>query len=491
MIEPGEMMQPARRAAAFALVAAALAARGAGAGDDVSPPRFRLFPDAAVGVAPWSVDGAGGGATGRNARERRFWTAAGELLGLEVVSWSFNRYVAREDYARISWETVHRNLRSGFAFDDDKFTTNQLGHSAGGSFYFNTGRSNGFPFWESALFTAAGSALWEIAAETQGPSFNDLVNTTFGGAASGEAAHRLSQMVLDDRARGSARVLREVLAGLANPTQLLTRFLTGDLVAVRPERGDYLQPSRFAAEFDAGWRHFVASRRADPDQALVAASLRYGDPFERAVSRPFDFFELGVELSTPSSAWLTRFEVRGLLGGWDLDPGSPGARHVVGVFMDFDYTNNDTRVFSSQSFRFGLLSMRPLGKGVELRAEALGAVVPLAALQNDHPDASNSTVGRVYDYGPGAAVFTSVRARLRERDLATLSYSLFWTHTSNGIARNTSIQSFRAEARVPVAGTVALGGSWSWGRRISSYDGFDTYRVETSQWRAFVSWLFR
>jgi hypothetical protein len=308
---------------------------------------------------------------------------------------------------------------------------------------------------------------------------------------SGEATYRLSQMVLDDRARGGERVLREAAAALLNPAQLVTRLATGDLWAARAERGDYVLPTGFVAELDGGWRHFVSSRRANADQALLTLNLRYGDPFGRAVSRPFDSFEAGLDLSVPSSAWLTRVEIRGLLGGWDLDPGSAKGRHVLGFFMDFDYTNNDARVFSSQSFRFGLLSMRPLGKGVDLRAEILGVAAPLVALQNDHPDASNTLVGRAYDYGPGAAVFTAIRLRRRELDLLTLTYSAFWTHTSDGVARNSSIQSFRAEARIPVTGPLSLGGSWTWGKRISTYDAFDTYRVDATQGRAFVSWMFR
>ena len=154
-------------------------------------------------------------------------------------------------------------------------------------------------------------------------------------------------------------------------------------------------------------------------------------------------------------------------------------------------TNNDTRVFSSQTFRFGLLSLRPLGKGVELRAELAGAGAPVVALQNDYPDASKNLVGRKYDYGPGAAGFAAVRLRRQELDLLTVTYSVFWTHTSNGIARNSSLQSFRAEARVPVGGGLSAGGSWTWGKRISTYDAFDTIAVTAIQGRAFVSWLFR
>jgi len=480
------MMQTTLRLAVVVVAAGALAARIARAQDAASPARFRLFPETAATAGPKPPCEVPAPKV-----RKGFWLASAEILSLEILPYTQNRYLNHEDYALISWRSIRDNLQSGLSFDDDKFTTNQLGHTISGALFFNAPRSSGYSFWESAPFVLAGSYVWEMVLETQSPSLNDLVNTTLGGMVSGEATYRLSQMLLDDRARGGARVLRETAAALLNPTQLITRLMTGDLWAVRAERGDYVLPSGFVAEADGGWRHFVSSSRANPDQALLTLNFRYGDPFGRAVSRPFDSFEAGLDVSSPSSAWLTRVEIRGLLGGWDLDPGSPGGRHVLGFFMDFDYTNNDTRVFSSQSFRFGLLSMRHFGKEVELRAEVLGAGAPLVALQNDHPDATNGVVGRAYDYGPGAAVFSAIRLRRRELDLLTLTYSLFWTHTSNGVARNSGIQAFRAETRLPVAGPLSAGASWSWGKRISTYDAFDTIRVDATQWRAFVSWMFR
>jgi hypothetical protein len=483
------MMQTALRAAAAALLAGSFAASGAGPADAGHPARFRLFPDPAP-AAPGPA-GEGANPAGKAPPKKRFWWAAGELLGLEALSWSFNHFAAEESYADISWQSVRDNLQAGFTFDTDKFATNQIGHAFGGSYYFNAARSNGFTFWESGLFTLAGSALWEIAGETQGPSWNDLVNTTLGGTVTGEATHRLSQMLLDDRTRGGVRVLREAAAGLVNPLQLVTRLLSGDAWAVRGERGAAPLPSLFVATLDGGARHDSSAGRANPDQAFLSVGIRYGDPFDRAVSRPFDAFDVALELTSPSTDLLTHAEVGGLLGGWDLAPGSKGWRHVLGVFMDFDYTNDDTHIFSSQSFRFGLLSRRPLGTKTELRTEALGAVLPLAALGNDHLPESAGLVGRSYDYGPGAGVTAAVRVRRDERDLATLAYSVFWVHTSNGIGRNATLQSLRAEGRLPVAGPFAVGGSWTWESRLTTYDDHPTVRADSVQGRAFVSWMFR
>lgn len=446
--------------------------------------RFRLFTD---GPPPASLPAADAAPT----RKKSFWLASAEILSLEIIPYTQNRYLNHEDYALISWTSVRDNLQSGFEFDRDKFTTNQIGHTISGALFFNAPRSNGYSFWESTPFVLAGSLVWEMVFETQKPSLNDLVNTTLGGIVSGEATYRLSQMLLDDRARGGERILREAAAAVLNPTQLVTRLATRDLWTVRAGRGDHLVPSGFVAETAVGWRHFVSSRGSEPDQALVALLVRYGDPFERAVSRPFDSFEVSLDVSTPTSAWLTHLELRGLLGGWDLDPASPGGRHVLGFFVDFDYTNEDTRKFSSQTLQMGLLSLRPLGRGVDLRVELLGALSPLVALQNDFPDTSRPLVGRVYDYGPGVAALTSIRMRREEVDFLTLTYSTFWTHTTDGIARNSSIQSFRAEARAPVGGGLSAGGSWAWGKRISTYDAFDTIAVTGAQGRAFVSWIFR
>ncbi len=472
---------PLRAALALSLLACPGALR-AEEGTEAAPDRFRLFPDEPTPAPRPPVPPAA------KKPEKRFWAAAGEVAAVEVLPWLHNHYLKDEGFSRVSWGTVRDNLRAGLSFDDDKFTTNQLGHPLHGSLFFNASRSNGLSFWASVPSVVVGSYVWEIAGENQKPSFNDFVNSSLGGPVVGEVSHRLSRMLLDSTARGSGRVLRELGAGLLDPVQFFTRLFTGDLWRVQANPDDRF-PGRFVAVLDPGYRHLSASSPG-ADQFLLASTFRYGDPFAGDVRTPFASFEAALDITTPSSVWLTRTEMRGLLRAWEV--GAPDrSRHLLGAFLDFDYQNGDQRVFGSQSVRFGLLSLRPLGRFAELRAEALLAGAPLAALRTDHPTAGNLTVGRNYDYGPGAGIYTAVRARRDEVDLVTLSYSCFWMHTSNGVARSSAIQSFRAEGRIPFSRMIALGGSWGWGRRVTSYDDFATVNVTVSQGRVFAALTWR
>ena len=129
---------------------------------------------------------------------RRFFTAASEVALLELIPWAFDRYIGRYDFAYISMDTVRENFRRGFGYDPDTFEVNQSSHPYHGSLFFNAARENGYGFWESSAFTLAGSLVWEYFMENTRPSQNDLVNTTLGGMARGEVAHRLSNMIIDN-----------------------------------------------------------------------------------------------------------------------------------------------------------------------------------------------------------------------------------------------------------------------------------------------------
>lgn len=75
--------------------------------------------------------------------------------------------------------------------DDDLFIIDYIGHPCQGAFYYNALRSQGANEWQSALFCALHSTLWEYAWEggIEQPSIQDLIITPIGGILFGELAH--------------------------------------------------------------------------------------------------------------------------------------------------------------------------------------------------------------------------------------------------------------------------------------------------------------
>ena len=75
------------------------------------------------------------------------WRAAAETFGMNVGVWAFDRYVMNEDFAKISIGSIRRNIKHGFVWDNDQFSTNLFAHPYHGNLYFNAARSNGLTFW--------------------------------------------------------------------------------------------------------------------------------------------------------------------------------------------------------------------------------------------------------------------------------------------------------------------------------------------------------
>ncbi|MDR0712718.1 MAG: DUF3943 domain-containing protein [Bacteroidales bacterium] len=154
--------------------------------------------------------------------------AAVETAGINVGIWAFNRYLMREDFAKINFKTMGNNLSHGFVWDNDQFSTNLLGHPYHGGLYFNAARVNGMNFWQSVPYTVAGSLMWEYLMENEYPSINDFIATPVGGMALGEITFRLSGLLIDNRATGWSRVGREFLSTLISPMSGLNRILSGE-----------------------------------------------------------------------------------------------------------------------------------------------------------------------------------------------------------------------------------------------------------------------
>lgn len=281
---------------------------------------------------------------------RRPWLAAAEAFGVNMFVWGFDRFIMDADFAQINGKSIKRNFRKGPVWDTDKFSTNLVAHPYHGSLYFNAARSNGMNFWQSIPYAAGGSLMWEFFMETEYPSINDLLATTFGGVALGEMTYRLSDLFIDHRTTGSERVGREILSGVISPIRALNRMITGDMWKTMPSKGRAFRSVPVTFVVGAGPRFL-----ADPEDSEhgvtsmnVSLSLNYGSPHDDEYYSPYEWFKMNASLEFFSKQPLvSQVNLVGSL--WGKNVWTKGSRALtVGLFQHFDYYDSQLKTKNGQ-----------------------------------------------------------------------------------------------------------------------------------------------
>jgi hypothetical protein len=327
----------------------------------------------------------------------------------------------------------------------------------------------------------AGSLAWECCMENTSPSINDLVNTTLGGMSRGEMVHRIAVMLRDNGASGFNRFWREATGAIVDPMGGFNRLLRGEMGRDFPNPDERF-PSRFSMVADVGYRHITAEAQ-NWSQGVGSLSVVYGDPFAGEIRKPFDSFFIDGDLG-PSG--VTRAEGRGILKGWELTDVTDRMRHVVGVFQEYEYFDNESQVFAAQIFSFGLLSRYALGDRFYARTDLTAIVFPLASIRTT--DTLNPETGRNYDFAPGGGLRVAARLYRKEWEILRLGYGLAYAHTANGSSSSNTLQFFRASARIPFGRTLGAGAGYNWYSRRTTYPGgfYESPRTQ-SEWRVFAS----
>lgn len=227
-------------------------------------------------------------------KKKNFFRAAGEVFGMNMGLWAFDRYALKGHYAYISFETIKENFKHGFEWDNDHLNTNMFAHPYNGSLFFNAGRSNGFNFWQSELFAISGSAMWELFMECEYPSTNDIIATPVGGAALGEVFYRTSDMILDNRTAGGERLGREVASFIISPMRGITRIITGEAWKKSHVSGKEFSNVPFNLNLSLGARILFYHDDAGITKAGASAriNMEYGDPFDGDSKIPYEYFSM-------------------------------------------------------------------------------------------------------------------------------------------------------------------------------------------------------
>jgi hypothetical protein len=375
---------------------------------------------------------------------KRFGRAAAEWGLAQAIPFSYNRFIAKADYAQVTGSTIVRNLNpKSWSWDRDIFRTNQFGHPYQGSLYYSAFRSNGYSFWQAAPAAMAGSYVWETAGEKDLPSPNDFINTSFGGIVLGEMSYRLSNKIVNNRHSGLGRQLEEVAAFLANPMNGLNRLLDGKWGKVygNPQDRD---SSQVSMEADLGIRRFsgITGNGAGNDKKgwFGRFKLIYGNRY-KDYSTPFSNIFITVEAGRDDSSLVNNLSVYGSLAGWEIRS-NRDLKHLVIISANYDYISNEAFFYGGQSVKANLFSTFEMSKKLTINTNVGVGPVLLAAVPNTY----NSN-GRNYDYTSGFSVNAGAGINLASRFYASFDYRGGWLYTVNGNRSHYFLHTATSEVR--------------------------------------------
>jgi hypothetical protein len=280
-------------------VATAVAVRAA------EPPAVGATPEppAPPGAPAARADGvrseAPVGPDGEPLYRRSYWIPLAEVVAVAAALNFTHRNLLGSEWAHSNLSTARTNLMR-WTYDTDPFGTNNIMHPYNGAIYHGAARSMGLDPWQSFGYAFLGSALWEVAGETEPASINDQIMTPFGGAFLGEVLYRSAVLALGP---GHERpgFWRGLGALLLSPPAGVNRMIFGD--TYRTFDFDRRPVTYFQIFAGGGVAYDRTPREQTGDQTAVTAHaglhLAFGLPDERGfpVRHPFDHFDLAFTLA--------------------------------------------------------------------------------------------------------------------------------------------------------------------------------------------------
>jgi hypothetical protein len=439
-----------------------------------------------------TADWASEGRACEGCPRRRAAAAYFQAVIINVI-YNIGNQARGEETAKISFKSWWNNMKYGFEWDDNPFVTNQFGHPYQGSNYFTAGRANGLSYWESAALTAFGSASWEYFGENNYASFNDIVNTTLGGIALGEAFHRAAWMIRDTHATGKSRLWQEIFATVVDPMGGANRFISGDSHRVSDKPATFAPASSSAvASLGALWQGNNDNAFSESPSAFLEMDVVYGTPLEGRGRTPFEAFTVNLRMG--GGQGLSDVRVRGRLFGQPLNDGK---LHLA-LAHSFDYVANKAYKFGRQGFDMVLSKRIGAREGTSVvvfgggGVTAQGAVdrvalttAPATASTETDPDSEEE---RDYDYGPGTTFGGSAIFERKGRAFFDIAYQGYQIYVVDGVRSNHVLQRFRMDLIVPVHRRLAFGTAGEYFYRKTYFATGGERRDKFPQVRIYLAW---
>ena len=375
-------------------------------------------------------------------KKSKIWRPAMQVVVENVLLNITDRTVMHLHFAQTNPTTWSRTLKAGWPWgngwewDQDRFGNNFLSHPMMGSFYFSAARTNGYNFWESYPIVFAGSYMWKIFGENGTPEREDLINTTVDGALLGEVEYRLSSNILDDRARGTERVFREIFAGLVDPVREVNRLFDGSFKRHVNKEIYQKEPVNIAL---FGGIHSINNSTnrllSGHTDEMVNIQLNYGNPFEQRQIRPFDFFKFRAELNFGVGRKVVdNITGYGALLGKNYRFGK--LNMLVGGFQHYDYYDTKAFELSTIAFGPGVLTSLPLGRTSSLDVNLHLALVPFGG--SSVGPVTDTSFYRDYRFAYGWEGKVEAAANIGKFGNLSVWYYYYFVHAFNNTGKDES-----------------------------------------------------
>ena len=394
---------------------------------------------------------------GQDSTDSNYWLPAIETAGLNILVWSFDRYVQNKEWARISWQTMRNNLEHGFVWDADGFETNQLFHPYSGALSFTMARSSGLNFWQSLPYSFGGSLMWELFMETEYPSMNDIITTPMSGIVLGEISYRVSNLILIS---GTRNFWRELASTVVSPSNGFNRLLRGGELSRDARR----RPAAYRVDLALGLNGVFIDQKFSQRLPHVYLKYRmtYGNPWRvKKNYRPFDYFVTEVGASLSESNNILAIFANGLLFGKNVD--LLGARRAtIGLFKNFNFLNNRAYKISSSSVGGALLTRHRFAEERYWDNTLMVSLIVMGGVNSLYAQ----EVGRDYDLGPGMSVKYESFYQTSDHWQIYLRYKHYWIHPLSGARGNEYVD------------ILLLGTQW----RLSDRQSLSLEFIEYDRW---------
>lgn len=426
--------------------------------------------------------------------EKKYPLFAGtETLFANVVFIGITGLLLDYPWAQPTAKTIRENFSQPPIWEDtDGFKVNQIGHPWQGALYFNSGRANGFNFYESTVFNALGSVAWETVFESTSASINDMITTTFAGAPVGEMLHRL---YLEADAAG----VPILFSALISPMDGLNRLFTGRVPQKAGGNIYELSLSLGAAYIQADFIEKSNSQNLfsfhGPAGAIGIKTV-YGNPFDQQSFIPYEHFELDAGLGVDTGNYM---DLRIISDGY-LVSFSPiytqNDMLSTGLSLHFDFVSSgkfdiydSTIDYAGNALSWTIKYRHLFRNGFVLLSKLHGGVTFLGVSDYFSPDTADHTLK---NYGGGTIVKSFFD--IEKQKFGRLSFAIFWYHlwTYPETSALSSGKVFWLFIDLiysyPVSKRLSVGSGVSFVAENGRFTGFPNTQKQSNAVKVFIKW---